>query len=125
MNLKDIFIKYDLDVIILIVSLSAFLIVFYLQKVTEIKYFRLYRKKINPDYPIFWYEDFRYLTAYQDRYLKIFIGDFYYWKIFFAKHKDKALNAAAKRTRFLMILAVIVFFINFLILSLLNKFVYH
>ncbi len=125
MNLKDILIKYDLDVIILIVSLSAFLIVFYLQKATEIKYLRLYRKKINPDYPIFWYEEFRYFTAYQDRYLKIIIGDFYYWKIIFAKHKDKELNAAAKRTRYLMILAVIVFFINFLILSLLNKFVYH
>ncbi|EKD65621.1 MAG: hypothetical protein ACD_50C00032G0008 [uncultured bacterium] len=79
------------------------------------KYVRLYRKKINPDYPLLFGEATNYFSKDPLDYLqKLPIVPLLQWKIIFESHKDQELNELARKTRssFWVFLAII--FINFL-----------
>lgn len=84
-------------------------------------YFGLYRKKKNPDYPLFANELYEYLNKNPKYLFKIFLTTFFMWKIIFESHKDKELDKLAQRVRFFIFLffgsIILEFFLIFIITS--------
>lgn len=89
--------------------------IFYLKALNA--YMKLYRKKIDPDYPIMPQEISTYF--YQGSIDKIFISPFMTLGIIFAEHKDKELAAAVKKVRMFYLAYMGVSFLMLLILFLL------
>ncbi len=86
--------------------LSFFLVGFFLVK-AGLAYFRIYKKKKNSKYPIAPEDIQKYLSKDPVTLLKLLpITPFFMWKIIFEKHKDRELNDAAKRVRFLLFLGI-------------------
>ena len=90
--------------------------IFYLKALYA--YMHLYRKKINPDYPILPQEAATYL--YSGALHKIILSPVVMMQIIFEKHKDKELAAAAKIVRILYLayigVSLLVLLIFFLLL---------
>lgn len=95
-----------LDVILLLYFLPIIIVTLLFARAVY-NYFKLYRKKKNPDYPILFGEAKNYLHKGSKYFLKIYLTPFYMWKIIFEKHRDKELNKAANKVRLLFFLYII------------------
>src|SRR5260370_23653612 len=85
-----------------------FIIILLLLNITTYSYFSLYRKKKNPKYPILPQEQSAYLSKDPINFFKILpLIPLRMWKIIFEKHKDKELNNAAKKVRFLIFVFIV------------------
>lgn len=76
------------------------LVFIYFNSVITFSYFNLYKRKKNPDWPLFTEEAPEYINKGEIH--KIFLSFFFQIKIiFFERHKDSELKAAANKTRLL------------------------
>lgn len=81
-----------------------------------IEYIRIYRKVINPQYPLLMGETESYLTKNPSSFLKkLPLIPFLRWKIIFEHHKDKKLNLAATKTRKWFWVFLFVLIVNFVL----------
>ncbi len=92
------------------------LIIMFFFRRASYAFFALYRKKKNPKYPILPQETPEYLSKDPVHFFKVLpITPFFMWKILFEKHKDKELNDAAKKVRFLVFLFIIYIILQFIL----------
>ena len=75
----------------------------------------LYREKKDLDYPIIPTETFKYISKPTD-FMKIYLTPVVIWHIIFERHKDKELNAAANKVRFVLFSYFLVLIIELIIL---------
>src|SRR5258708_4169898 len=94
---------YNQALILFIYTLPFFIILFFTRK-AGLKYFRLYKKKKHPDYPMIPEESIAYIRKDIYHFFKFFLTPFFWWKILFEKHSDRELNNAAKKVRNLTLL---------------------
>lgn len=78
------------------------LVFIYSISVNMISYFNLYRRKKNPDWPLSTEEMAEYVDKGESH--KFYLSPEFYIKIiFFERHKDRELQAAAIKTRLLIL----------------------
>ena len=82
--------------------LIPFLIWAYFMNKAQRELFLLYKKKMNPDYPLVHEDTVKYLDSFSGL-LKIYSSPIAMWVIILKKHKDKELNNAAQKVRKLLL----------------------
>ncbi len=94
-----------LEIIILIIVFAILVIYFCLLRERSFKLFKLYRLKMNPNYPLLPNETIIYLRKDPMRFLlNLPIIPFRMWKIILMKHNDKGLDDAVKKVRNLIVI---------------------
>src|SRR6266704_5512029 len=94
----------DSQTILIFVIFLSFIIILFLARKAGMSFFRIYKKKKDPDYPMVPGEYLSYLGRDINHFFKFFITPLFWWKIIFRKYSDKELNIAARKARSFILL---------------------
>jgi len=111
--------------ILALIFFVPFIIILILFRRASLTYFRLYREKKNPDFPLVQEDITNHLNKNPYKLIKkIPLTPFFMWKIVLFEHqKDKQLNQLVKKVRMLLFLSIallLVYFFSFILLAYFN-----
>lgn len=110
------------DLLTILFLIPNFFILFLFRKET-FNYFKIYRKKKNPNYPLLPRETLTYLHKDPINFFKnLPLIPVKMWKIIFERHSDEELNKAAGKARKILLIFYVYDFLFILFVFLLSYF---